>query len=103
LAALDPAEVEALLHFWHRRRSAVRREGDDSRRPRLRTKRQRRNPGITEIREIPNRGHSLTIDSGWREVAEVALAFVKQHHPTPSAAAGMDRAVASMPSEGAPP
>ncbi len=44
-------------------------------------KRQRRNPGITEIREVPNRGHSLTIDSGWREVAEIALAFVKQHHP----------------------
>jgi len=45
-------------------------------------KRQLRNPGITEIREIPNRGHSLTIDSGWREVAEVALEFVKRYHPT---------------------
>lgn len=44
-------------------------------------KRQRRNPGITELREIPNRGHSLTIDGGWREVAEVALAFVKHHRP----------------------
>ncbi|MCW3018596.1 MAG: alpha/beta hydrolase, partial [Solirubrobacterales bacterium] len=32
-------------------------------------KRQARNPGITEITEIPNRGHALTIDSGWREVA----------------------------------
>jgi pimeloyl-ACP methyl ester carboxylesterase len=42
-------------------------------------KRQERNPAVTEIREIPNRGHSLTIDSGWREVAEVALAFVRQH------------------------
>jgi hypothetical protein len=28
---------------------------------------------VTEIKEIPNRGHSLTIDSGWREVAETAL------------------------------
>jgi non-heme chloroperoxidase len=27
---------------------------------------------------IPNRGHSLTIDSGWREVADRALAFVKR-------------------------
>ena len=27
---------------------------------------------------IPNRGHSLTIDSGWREVAQVALDFVKR-------------------------
>jgi non-heme chloroperoxidase len=42
-------------------------------------KRQERNPAVTEIREIPNRGHSLTIDNGWREVAEVALAFVRQH------------------------
>jgi pimeloyl-ACP methyl ester carboxylesterase len=41
-------------------------------------KKQRRNPGVTEIKKIPNRGHSLTIDSGWREVAETALAFVKR-------------------------
>jgi pimeloyl-ACP methyl ester carboxylesterase len=41
-------------------------------------KRQRRNVGVTEIKKIPNRGHSLTIDSGWREVAETALAFVKR-------------------------
>jgi pimeloyl-ACP methyl ester carboxylesterase len=41
-------------------------------------KRQRRNEGVTEIKRIPNRGHSLTIDSGWREVAETALAFVKR-------------------------
>jgi pimeloyl-ACP methyl ester carboxylesterase len=41
-------------------------------------KRQRRNPGVTEIEKVPNRGHSLTIDSGWREVAERALAFVKR-------------------------
>jgi non-heme chloroperoxidase len=31
-------------------------------------KRQKRNEGVTEIVEIPNRGHALTIDSGWREV-----------------------------------
>ena len=41
-------------------------------------KRQRRNQGVTEIEQIPNRGHSLTIDSGWREVADTALAFVKR-------------------------
>jgi pimeloyl-ACP methyl ester carboxylesterase len=41
-------------------------------------KRQRRNEGVTEIKKIPNRGHSLTIDSGWREVADTALAFVKR-------------------------
>jgi pimeloyl-ACP methyl ester carboxylesterase len=41
-------------------------------------KRQRRNEAVTEIEKAPNRGHSLTIDSGWREVAEKALAFVKR-------------------------
>ena len=41
-------------------------------------KRQRRNEAVTEIKKIPNRGHSLTIDSGWREVAQAALDFVKR-------------------------
>ena len=41
-------------------------------------KRQQRNEGVTEIVEIPNRGHALTIDNGWREVADTALAFVKR-------------------------
>jgi pimeloyl-ACP methyl ester carboxylesterase len=41
-------------------------------------KRQKRNPGVTEILKIPNRGHSLTIDSGWREVAQTSLDFVKR-------------------------
>jgi len=40
--------------------------------------RQKRNEGVTEFEKVPNRGHSLTIDSGWREVAEKALAFVKR-------------------------
>jgi non-heme chloroperoxidase len=41
-------------------------------------KKQKRNDGVTEIVEIPNRGHALAIDSGWREVADKALAFVKR-------------------------
>lgn len=41
-------------------------------------KKQKRNQGVTEIVELPNRGHSLVIDSGWREVADKALAFVKR-------------------------
>jgi pimeloyl-ACP methyl ester carboxylesterase len=41
-------------------------------------KRQRQNPGVTEIVKISNRGHSLTIDHGWREVAQTALDFVKR-------------------------
>jgi non-heme chloroperoxidase len=41
-------------------------------------KRQKRNPGVTEIVKMPNRGHALTIDHGWREVADTALNFVKR-------------------------
>ena len=41
-------------------------------------KQQQDNQGVTEIVEIKNRGHALTIDSGWREVADTALAFVKR-------------------------
>jgi pimeloyl-ACP methyl ester carboxylesterase len=36
------------------------------------------NPGVTEIVEIPGRGHSLTIDGGWREVADTALTFLRR-------------------------
>ena len=39
---------------------------------------QQRNKAVTEMVKIPNRGHALTIDSGWREVANTALAFVKR-------------------------
>ena len=41
-------------------------------------KRQRRNPAVTEIVKMPNRGHALTIDRGWREVAQTALDFLKR-------------------------
>jgi pimeloyl-ACP methyl ester carboxylesterase len=45
-------------------------------------KKQARNQNAdTEIQEIPNRGHALTIDDGWREVADIALAFVQKHLP----------------------
>jgi non-heme chloroperoxidase len=46
-------------------------------------KQQEKNPGVTEIKEIPDRGHSLTIDHGWREVAETALAFIENCIPKP--------------------
>jgi non-heme chloroperoxidase len=42
-------------------------------------KRQRRNEGVTEIVKIPGRGHALTIDHGWQEVADIALAFVQKY------------------------
>ena len=41
-------------------------------------KQQKRNGGVTEIVGIPGRGHALTIDSGWRDVADKALAFVQR-------------------------
>jgi pimeloyl-ACP methyl ester carboxylesterase len=44
-------------------------------------KKQKRNEGVTEIVEISGRGHALTIDSGWREVADTALAFVQRFAP----------------------
>jgi hypothetical protein len=37
-----------------------------------------KNSGVTEIASIANRGHSLTTDSGWREVRDTALAFVRR-------------------------
>ncbi|WP_433367385.1 alpha/beta hydrolase [Actinoplanes sp. CA-142083] len=40
---------------------------------------QQKNSGVTEFASIPGRGHSLTIDSGWLEVANTALAFVQRH------------------------
>jgi non-heme chloroperoxidase len=42
-------------------------------------KRQRRNDGVTEIVKVPGRGHALTIDHGWQEVADIALAFVQKY------------------------
>ena len=39
---------------------------------------QRRNGNVTEIVEIPGRGHALTVDSGWREVADTSLHFIRK-------------------------
>ena len=44
-------------------------------------KRQQENEGVTEFVEIPGRGHALTIDSGWREVADTALQFIRRFVP----------------------
>ena len=43
-------------------------------------KKQKRNHAATDIHEIPDRGHSLVFDSGWQDVAEAALAFIKKSH-----------------------
>ncbi|HEY4321533.1 MAG TPA: alpha/beta hydrolase [Gemmatimonadales bacterium] len=41
-------------------------------------KQQHSNVSTTEIVEMKGRGHALTIDHGWREVADTALAFVQR-------------------------
>jgi pimeloyl-ACP methyl ester carboxylesterase len=41
-------------------------------------KKEQKNPGVTEYVEIEGRGHSLTIDAGWQEVADTGLAFVQR-------------------------
>ena len=34
---------------------------------------------VTELKQFPGRGHSLTIDSGWPEVAEAVLDWLRRH------------------------
>ncbi len=38
----------------------------------------RNSPAVTEFKEFHGRGHSLTIDSGWREIADYSLDWLKQ-------------------------
>ena len=42
-------------------------------------KKHRKNQAVTEFVELPHRGHSLTIDHGWAEVAQTALDFIRKH------------------------
>ena len=39
---------------------------------------ERKNEGVTEFVEVPGRGHALIIDSGWRDVAQIALGFFQR-------------------------
>jgi non-heme chloroperoxidase len=48
-------------------------------------KRQRHNAGVTEIVKLEGRGHALTIDKGWREVADTAMNFVSRFAPAKGA------------------
>ena len=41
-----------------------------------------RSKAVTELKLFPNRGHSLTVDHGWEEVAQASLDFLKQHDLT---------------------
>jgi pimeloyl-ACP methyl ester carboxylesterase len=42
-------------------------------------KRYRGSPTVTDYQEFPDRGHSMPIDSGWREVAAATLTWLEQH------------------------
>jgi pimeloyl-ACP methyl ester carboxylesterase len=39
------------------------------------------NPSITDYKQIDGRGHSLTIDAGWRDVAAVTLEWIASREP----------------------
>ena len=41
-------------------------------------KQYRHSSAVTDLVEFTDRGHSLTIDSGWREVAEACLAWLSK-------------------------
>ena len=43
---------------------------------------QKRNLSTTEMVEVPGRGHSLVFDSGWQDVAAIALGFVQRFAST---------------------
>src|SRR5207248_4243353 len=42
-------------------------------------KQYRHSDAVTDILEFADRAHSLTIDQGWREVADTALSWLKKH------------------------
>ena len=44
--------------------------------------RQQRNAATTEFKELPDRGHSLTIDKGWKTVADTVLDFITRQLAT---------------------
>jgi pimeloyl-ACP methyl ester carboxylesterase len=42
-------------------------------------KQYRHSEAVTELMDFPDRAHSLTIDSGWRTVADACLAWLEKH------------------------
>jgi dipeptidyl aminopeptidase/acylaminoacyl peptidase len=42
-------------------------------------KQYRHSDAVTDILEFEDRAHSLTIDHGWREVADASLSWLKKH------------------------
>ncbi|HEV7422910.1 MAG TPA: hypothetical protein VGO30_24205 [Mycobacterium sp.] len=47
-------------------------------------KKQSKNSDVTEYAEVPGRGHSLIIDHGWPDVADLSLKFVERFVSWPS-------------------
>ncbi len=41
-------------------------------------KQYRHSTAVTELKQFEGRGHSLTIDSGWKEVADTVLGWLKE-------------------------
>ena len=44
-------------------------------------KQYRKSSAVTELKEFPDRGHSLALDSRWREVADMVLDWLKRRAP----------------------
>ena len=44
----------------------------------------RHSTAVTDLIELADRGHSLTIDSGWREVAETCLSWLARQGLLPA-------------------
>ena len=79
-----PAPGGSWSRPWPRSRDSTRRR---SRSPTLRSSARVATSGLTEIIELPNRGHGLVIDSGWREVADTSLRFIERYLRADSVAA----------------
>ncbi len=45
-------------------------------------KQYRKSPAITDVKIFADRGHSLTIDHGWRDVADACLEWLRKHSLT---------------------
>ena len=41
-------------------------------------KQYRDSSAVTELKQFQGRGHSLTIDSGWKEIADAVLTWLRQ-------------------------
>lgn len=48
----------------------------------------RHSSAVTELVEFPDRGHSLTIDNGWREVADSVLSWIDSRVVAPAPVVG---------------